>query len=100
MTPDPRPDLAKAFSVRRGQRGHYPFQFLVLVQCAASFAGLNLYSKKKDIVMENKDIINKGLTGTGMFADTAAADIMKNDIDELQQLEVLESAVPPSGPGK
>lgn len=48
--------------------------------------------------MENKDI-NKGLTGTGMFADNAASgNVMKNDIDELQQLEVLGSAVPAIGP--
>src|SRR5690349_19047109 len=54
--------------------------------------------KKQNIAMENKDHINKGLTGTGMFANNAASgNVMKNDIDELQELEVMGSSpIPPA----
>ncbi|MEO5888639.1 MAG: pirin family protein, partial [Ferruginibacter sp.] len=42
--------------------------------------------------MENKDIINKGLVGTGMFAsDATSENILKNDIDELAELELIGS---------
>lgn len=40
--------------------------------------------------MERKDFIKKGLMGTGMFiASTSLADVIKNDISELKELEIL-----------
>jgi redox-sensitive bicupin YhaK (pirin superfamily) len=40
--------------------------------------------------MDRKDFLKKGLFGTGMFVATAAlGNIIKNDIDELKELEVL-----------
>lgn len=40
--------------------------------------------------MERKDFINKGLMGTGMFiASTSLASVIKNDISELKELEIL-----------
>jgi redox-sensitive bicupin YhaK (pirin superfamily) len=40
--------------------------------------------------MERKDFLKKGLFGTGMFVATAAfGNIMKNNIDEIEELEVL-----------
>jgi len=40
--------------------------------------------------MDRKDFLKKGLFGTGMFVATAAlGHIIKNDIDELKELEVL-----------
>src|SRR5690606_26994561 len=40
--------------------------------------------------MERKDILKKGLVGTGMFATTASlANILKNEIDELEPLELI-----------
>jgi quercetin 2,3-dioxygenase len=40
--------------------------------------------------MNRKDFLKKGLLGTGMFALSGlSASVMKNDIDELQELEVL-----------
>lgn len=40
--------------------------------------------------MERKDFIKKGLLGTGIFAATTAfGNVLKNDIDEIQELELL-----------
>lgn len=40
--------------------------------------------------MERKDFIKKGLMGTGMFiASTSLANVIKNDISELKELEIL-----------
>ena len=40
--------------------------------------------------MDRKDFLKKGLFGTGMFVASAAlGNIIKNDIDELKELEVL-----------
>jgi hypothetical protein len=40
--------------------------------------------------MERKDFLKKGLLGTGMFAATAAlGNVVKNNIDELKELEIL-----------
>ena len=40
--------------------------------------------------MDRKDFLKKGLLGTGMFVATAAVgNIMKNKIDEIQELEAL-----------
>ncbi|MBC7846326.1 MAG: pirin family protein [Flavobacterium sp.] len=40
--------------------------------------------------MDRKDFIKKGIFGTGMFAATAAlGNILRNDIDEIQPLEIL-----------
>jgi redox-sensitive bicupin YhaK (pirin superfamily) len=40
--------------------------------------------------MDRKDFLKKGLFGTGMFvATTVFGNIVKNDIDEIQELEVL-----------
>lgn len=40
--------------------------------------------------MERKDFLRKGLMGTGILATSAAlGNIVKNDIDELQELEVV-----------
>lgn len=40
--------------------------------------------------MERKDFIKKGLMGTGMFiASTSLASVIKNDISELKELEIL-----------
>lgn len=40
--------------------------------------------------MERKDFIKKGLMGTGMFiASTSFANVIKNDISELKELEIL-----------
>jgi len=40
--------------------------------------------------MKRKDFIRKGLLGTGVFAASAAVGgIIKNDIDELKELEVI-----------
>ncbi|MDR7211861.1 pirin family protein [Flavobacterium piscis] len=40
--------------------------------------------------MNRKDFLKKGILGTGIFAATAAfGNIMKNEIDEIQELEVL-----------
>ncbi|MEZ0007908.1 redox-sensitive bicupin YhaK (pirin superfamily) [Flavobacterium sp. 28YEA47A] len=40
--------------------------------------------------MERKDFIKKGLMGTGMFITSAAVgDVIKNDIDEIKELEPL-----------
>ena len=40
--------------------------------------------------MERKDFIKKGLLGTGMFvASSALGNVMKNDIDELKELEPI-----------
>jgi quercetin 2,3-dioxygenase len=40
--------------------------------------------------MDRKEFLKKGLFGTGMFAATAAfGNIIKNNIDEIQELEVL-----------
>ncbi len=40
--------------------------------------------------MDRKDFLKKGLFGTGMFVATATlGNIIKNDIDELKELEVL-----------
>lgn len=40
--------------------------------------------------MQRKDFLKKGLLGTGMFAATAAlGNVIKNNIDELKELEIL-----------
>lgn len=40
--------------------------------------------------MDRKDFLRKGLLGTGFFAATASlASVIKNDIDELKELEIL-----------
>jgi len=40
--------------------------------------------------MENKDLIKKGMLGTGMFvASEASENIITNDIDELKELETM-----------
>jgi len=40
--------------------------------------------------MERKDFLKKGLVGTGMFAATASlGNILKNEIDELEPLELI-----------
>lgn len=40
--------------------------------------------------MDRKDFLKKGFLGTGMFAATAAfGNLIKNDIDELKELEIL-----------
>jgi len=40
--------------------------------------------------MERKDFLKKGLVGTGMFATTASlGNILKNEIDELEPLELI-----------
>jgi redox-sensitive bicupin YhaK (pirin superfamily) len=40
--------------------------------------------------MNRKDFLKKGFLGTGMFAATAAfGNLIKNDIDELKELEIL-----------
>lgn len=40
--------------------------------------------------MERKEFLKKGLLGTGMFAATAAlGNVVKNNIDELKELEIL-----------
>ena len=40
--------------------------------------------------MDRKDFLKKGLLGTGMFiAGASGASVIKNDIDELKELEVL-----------
>jgi redox-sensitive bicupin YhaK (pirin superfamily) len=40
--------------------------------------------------MDRKDFLKKGLMGTGMFiASTALGNVIKNDIDELKELEIL-----------
>jgi len=40
--------------------------------------------------MDRKDFLKKGLMGTGMFiASAALGNVIKNDIDELKELEVL-----------
>ena len=40
--------------------------------------------------MDRKEFLKKGLLGTGIFATTGAlANVVKNDIDELKELEVL-----------
>lgn len=40
--------------------------------------------------MDRKEFLKKGLMGTGVFVATAAAgNVLKNDIDELRELEVL-----------
>jgi redox-sensitive bicupin YhaK (pirin superfamily) len=42
--------------------------------------------------MENKEIIKKGLLGTGMFVTDKASDsVITNDIDELKQLEPMDA---------
>jgi redox-sensitive bicupin YhaK (pirin superfamily) len=42
------------------------------------------------IIMDRKDFLKKGFLGTGMFAATAAfGNLIKNDIDELKDLEIL-----------
>lgn len=40
--------------------------------------------------MDRKDFLKKGLLGTGMFVtSTMLGDIIKNDVDELKELEIL-----------
>ncbi|MEO8148186.1 MAG: pirin family protein [Bacteroidia bacterium] len=40
--------------------------------------------------MDRKDFLRKGLMGTGMFATTAAlGNLIKNNVDELQELEII-----------
>ncbi len=40
--------------------------------------------------MDRKDFLKKGLLGTGMFvASTSLANTIKNDVDELKELEIL-----------
>ena len=40
--------------------------------------------------MDRKEFLKKGLMGTGVFVATAAAgNVLKNDIDELRELEIL-----------
>jgi redox-sensitive bicupin YhaK (pirin superfamily) len=40
--------------------------------------------------MDRKDFLKKGLMGTGMFVATAAlGNVIKNDVDELNELEVI-----------
>lgn len=40
--------------------------------------------------MERKDFLKKGLLGTGMFVTSAAlGNVVKNNIDELKELEIL-----------
>jgi len=40
--------------------------------------------------MDRKDFIKKGLMGTGMFVTSAAiGDVLKNDIDEIKELEAV-----------
>ena len=42
--------------------------------------------------MEKKDCIKKGLTGTGMFvADTEAGNAIKNEVDELKELDAVSA---------
>lgn len=42
------------------------------------------------IIMDRKDFLKKGFLGTGMFAASAAfGNLIKNDIDELKDLEIL-----------
>lgn len=43
--------------------------------------------------MNKKNFIKKGLLGSGIFAaSTSSAEVMKNDIDEIEPLETLDSA--------
>ncbi|MEP7141746.1 MAG: pirin family protein, partial [Ferruginibacter sp.] len=51
--------------------------------------------------MEKKVFIKKGFTGTGMFAtDATSGNVLKNDIDELKELEVMGSNhLPGTDPG-
>ena len=40
--------------------------------------------------MKRNEFIKKGLVGTGMFvAASAMGNVIKNDIDELKELEIL-----------
>jgi hypothetical protein len=40
--------------------------------------------------MDRKEFLKKGLLGTGMFVASAAlGNVIKNDIDELKELEVI-----------
>ena len=40
--------------------------------------------------MNRKDFLRKGLMGTGMFAASAAlGNVVKNNIDELKELEII-----------
>ena len=44
--------------------------------------------------MDRKDFLKKGLLGTGMFVATAAVgNIMKNKIDEIQELKPLDTII-------
>lgn len=47
-----------------------------------------IYQRQK--IMDRKEFLKKGLLGTGMFVASATlGNIIKNDIDELKELEVL-----------
>jgi quercetin 2,3-dioxygenase len=44
----------------------------------------------KIIIMERKEFLKKGLMGTGMFvANAALGNVIKNEVDELKELEVV-----------
>ncbi len=65
------------------------FLFLELVQCFRLQIVGNLLHQNKQI-MDRKDFLKKGLLGTGMFAASAAiGNLIKNNIDELKELEIL-----------
>ncbi|MCD6017142.1 MAG: pirin-related protein [Bacteroidetes bacterium] len=45
---------------------------------------------QRQIIMDRKEFLKKGLLGTGMFvASTTLGNIIKNNIDELHELEIL-----------
>ncbi|MDR6561532.1 MULTISPECIES: pirin family protein [unclassified Arcicella] len=51
--------------------------------------------------MDRKTFIQKGITGTGIFAATAAlGNVIKNDIDELQELDIIGFNHIPNTPSK
>jgi hypothetical protein len=57
-------------------------QFLEFELCVLKIA--------KIIIMERKEFLKKGLMGTGMFVATAAlGNVIKNEVDELKELEVV-----------
>eukprot|EP01137_Pigoraptor_chileana_P022602 Opistho-2@87689 len=51
--------------------------------------------------MDRKTFIQKGITGTGIFAASAAlGNVIKNDIDELKELDIIGFNHIPNTPSK
>ena len=59
-----------------------------------SFLRSCTFVEQKPTIMDNNELIRKGITGTGMFSSGEnAEDLTKNDVDELHALEPLGSNI-------